>query len=1132
MINNTSDIIILNEDKLLDCVDKFTKAFIDKGIVTKGKKRELTKPYKDYKSLFMIHQGAFAHYLMPILKGITVTRVQELYQITLITKVDTDKQQKIESILDCEFHHKKAASGIHEACISMFIWLWKHKVALLSGNFKFIKYYCLADSIVVETYDKLLEINAPFDQTKGKLRADYRIWQSSLYFIFLTDWYSWAEVSLLEFWERLLFSSIATVRDGTHPKLLFDIAAGNGASYTQKDVTNVFSRVGLHSAVLADPLIKLDTLELLDEYIKGVVGDGKNLQVSIKKNQANLQRMKNKVRNAHFGGSINDSIKFDVDSMSVSDKLTHYAKHDDMDNYLKNLSKLRKNHNNLPYLFKGFYPGINIDPRAEFPQWCYVIEAYMSGPKAPTRSCKMFISYLVDYLFVYLVAFYDSNPDAVHVLPRKIKDFSRIIFWEQTILPQEMKANAPKTLSDFIAERAPSTAGMMVNLARKFFEFILTNYSVAHPEVPDVPVLSDFVNPINIATDSGKWRHPKAPTNKIAMPIETLPFVHNTLRVLSEAHNKLQKLFLKEKNASKRLEYSKQNSVFKLSDWGIEDCSFELNGQIVSFDEVPNLFIWELGRGNYPALSCFRMLRTNVHAGQRLENIQWLDINNFDQLGKVDGYFQPLWIDIDKIFEDRIAKIPTYIFDELVAERHYQRKYGLEIIPFKHNTSDKLISPLFRSNAAQGKGGPVTDETYRKMWIDILWFIQQHYNEFVPPSKRHSFVRLVPYKDSTGKNANIHQWNMGDPIVDSEGVLRNGNATALQTLAVHTPHSMRNTYTVARKGLISYQDLMVQQGWTSEVTMHHYLQAMHQNDTDKLLELADKSIMDGTYSIKESNSDALFLLGNNTIRPSKSDSAMTESLAAGADAIIHDQGLISIRTPELDAYKGEDGLKMLIAQQRAIKPVIFDHCLCPAGGDCPKEIVEIIGEKNRCGICPIACYGIDNISGLNARITEKREAARKGLIMLKRLEARNENQSVTTPIKEQIELNQSEVGSMRMTANLLKKKLESGELERYLCRHPDMVKNVVQISINTTDERNLFISKLIEAQAHPQYCSENFVDQCQSYFNRTNRKMHKDDESDIIQVVAGHFSAIMREKNIDFEQLLSSPEFLQISKEL
>ncbi|MGK0270589.1 MAG: hypothetical protein ACI88H_001236 [Cocleimonas sp.] len=1134
MINTTWDVIILNEDKMLDCVDEFTKAMLHRGIVTAGLKRPPTKLYIDYKDPSVIQQGAFVHYLMPVLKDITVTRLRELYQITLIARGEPDKQEKIEHILDCKFHHPKVTAGVHAACLTLFVWLWEYGIAVLSANFKVIAKYRIVGKFRNEILDKLLGLQVTGAKSNQEL-AYYKVAAGCLTYILSTDWRLWTDVSLLGYWENLRTPDAITLSFHTAPKLLFELAADNGAAYTQKDVNNVFSRSGTQAAKLADPLILLDTLEQIGNYLAGSVTikgiDGGILQIARKKGFSPLTKMKAKAANVRFGGSINDSIKLDVMSMSPNDKLAHYAKHNDMDHYFKYLPKLNKNHIDLNYLNKGFYPGLSVEPRIQFPEWCTVIEAYLKKIVTSINNRKALIAYLADYLFVYLVFFYESNTDAVHHLPTKIQDFSRVIFWDQTVMPQEFQANAPITLAEFIKERAPSNSGKMVNIAQGFFEFIKTNYCVYHPEFPDALVLNNFENPINQATDvSGKWKNKSAPTNKIAMPIETLPFVHNTLRVLNEAHNKLQKLLLKDENSSKRLSYTRRHFVFKLSDWDI-DCSFELNGKTVRFDVIPDLFNWELGGGHYPALSCFRMLRTNVHAGQRMENIQWLDIDNFDQnsQGRVDGYFQPLWIDIDKIYESRVAKIPTFILDELQAEREYQRTYGLEISPIKSTYSEKLISPLFRSNAAHNTGGPFCDQAYYDLWVDILWFIQQHYNEFVPPSKQHSFVRLVPYKDSTGKNANNHQWNQGVPIIDSDRVYHTGNATALQMLAVHTPHSMRGTYTVARKGLIAYQDLLEQQGWTSEVTMHHYLQAMHQNDKERLLELADKSIMEGTCLTEGASLQALFLQGNNAIRPSKDGSAMSASLAAGAEAVIHDQCLISIRVIELDGYTGDDGLMMLKAQQRSIKPVIFDHCLCPAGGDCPKEIVEIIGERNRCGICPVACYGIDNISGLNARITEKREASKKGLIMLKRLEERNEDSSSTVRIKEQIHLNQSEVGSMRMTANLLEKNLERGELDRYLCRHPDMVKKVVKISIDTTCERNLFLSKLIEAQAHPQYCSEGFVDQCYAHYRRFNADKNKQDvESDPVQVVAGHLSAIMREKNIGINQLLSVPEFKQL----
>ena len=78
----------------------------------------------------------------------------------------------------------------------------------------------------------------------------------------------------------------------------------------------------------------------------------------------------------------------------------------------------------------------------------------------------------------------------------------------------------------------------------------------------------------------------------------------------------------------------------------------------------------------------------------------------------------------------------------------------------------------------------------------------------------------------------------------------------------------------------------------------------------------------------------------------------------------------------------------------------------------------------------------------------------------------------------------------------------------------------------------LFLSRLIQAQAHPQYCSDDFMRQCFSYYKRLNRKGHVDDESKIIQIVAGHLTSIMRSNGIGFDQLMSNPEFLQLSERL
>ncbi|WP_042149546.1 MULTISPECIES: hypothetical protein [unclassified Pseudoalteromonas] len=1110
MINYTDDLIIPDEDKFLKGVSDFLVMYLDSR-----KKSKL--PYLEMKSPSSISLGAFEHYLFPELKTITLGKVRVLYQVTLIPTKDP-KHQKVQDILKLKTHSSYASAGIFSTCTTMFQWLWEQGLVVLSIGFPSNPNIRFTSSIKNEIFEGLFGLVTPEFKRKGK---HYQTYLVSLKFLRMTDWKTWQDVSLKEYWSDVRDRKVTNAfgKRQSRPENLFKIALENGAEFTQGDLSNVFNTGAHHTAASASLEFKLNTLEQLAEYLDGI----KTLQSGLKVYNSSgreLEQIANKVNDA--GISITSPL-----SLPPKDRLMYFASNNDMDNYCKHVSAYSKSHKTLNYMSADFYPGLSVDPQKEFPDWCYVIAAFFKSLEKKTPSIisrsRRAIGHLADYLFVYLFDFYASNPDAIHHLPVKMQDFSRVIFWEQSVLDGKMSDNAPKTLIDWISSKV-TTPKPLYHSIDDFFQFATLNFNTKHPSVPDAPLLKDFVNPVDVAIDvkqsAAGMNNPNKPTDKVAMPMCTLPFVHNTLKVLNEIHCQLQKILIEDLNAEQRKQYLQNNPLIKLADWGLE-CSFELNKETVRFDVMPNLFSWNnrVTKDVIPTLSCFRMLRTNVHAGQRMENIQWLDINNFDKLAPVKGYFQPIWIDIDKVFENRVIKVPTYIYDELQAEKEFQRKYThVETDPVISTYSDTLISPLFKSFHEKSKGVPVSDTSYAEMWVDILHFIQIHYNKFAPKSEQHNFVQLRPKRPRS--NVEPYQWNYGEAWVDLDGIQRPGNASAVFLYAIHTPHSMRNTYAVARKGLISTEDIKEQQGWLTDNMMFHYQQAQHQTDTDKQLELADKAMMEGT-----------FLLGNNAIKPSESDSAMKASLNAGAKAVIEDQGMISISVPEFNEYSGVSGREMLIAQQRSVKSVVYDHCICPAGGDCPKEIVTIIGESKRCGLCPIACYGIDNISGLNARINDKRRSAGTGLNQVIRLEKLKVDVDTITPIKTQISLDQTEASVMRMTVGMLKKKLESGKKkDQFICRRPDMVKDVVEISINTDSEKGAFLSRIIEAQQHPEYCHEDFIRQCYFQYKKMNKKGFKDDESDPVGLVAGHLSALMQEKGVGFDKLLASPQIFQLSE--
>lgn len=1113
MINCGKDLVFLDEDKCIANV----KEFITKTLpLANGKRPQLE--YLLITSAEYMRVWALEHYLTPELTNLTIKRIREYYELSLTTD-----NIVFEKLLNLNIHHPEVISGIRTSLQAMFQVLWDQGCILLtpyfitSGGAKVKKFIMKGENLIMK---EIIDATSNYTQKDGlPYRREMSDRKSCFRLVRTTSWKAWGDVSLEGFWKAIRNGEMPHGKHmgGGTVELLFKLASEKSdTSYSPEDVSLVFNKGSIKIARRADKDIKLDTLEDLASYHDGIVNHVNGIKFS-KSSSLKYARERSKV----MGVSVASP-----ETLPPKDRLTHFALNKEMDNYLDHLPSYSKNHTTLNYLSYGYYPGLDIDPKVEFPQWCYLIETFLESSKKRKggiyNRCKNGMSHLSDYLFVYLRYYYQTSEKPLGELPVNVANFKRVFHWEQMVLSKEQKSLAPITLKKFVHKRLVNPHSVLLTF-NDFFDFIALNFSEQNTDVPEAPFIKGFVNPVNYEQDV-KSQSPKVGkgTDKVAFPVRTIPFILNSFKALESGLHQLQTHLLNHLSAEKMHELRfKHPKFFKLSEYNIE-CQFVLNGKKTCFDVVPNLFTWGVDKKSnvVPMLSCFRMLRTNLHAGQRMENIQWLDIFGFDVSGKVDGYFQAITIDVDKIFDQRVCQIPTYIYDTLQEEKKIQ----LEVINSEVNSvpsshTGVMIQPLFRATGSK-KNNPVPDSSYSDMWLELMIFIEEQYNQYAVDSEQHQFTKLVPYFD---KQKRPHQWNYGDnSYIDENGVMYEKNATALHLACIHTPHSMRNTYTVTRDEYMTLEEIMDQQGWTEETTKHHYARARHQDDTNKRLEQGEKALMEGSFITSvDKELSHLFLSGENAVRPSNEKSSLKQSINEDSvSSTINDQGLISIMVPEVSAYEGDDGLTLL-KSQRSVKNLVLDHCICPAGGDCPKEIVSIVGESHRCGMCPIACYGIDHISGLNARISEKRNDAQVGIKQLQRLIKRNTSFDYQSQIKRQIRLNQLEVSSMRMTVGLLKKKLHEIKPNEYISRRPDMVKDIISISIDTSNDRNRFISNLIEAQAHPEYCSEAYLTQCERFARRIGLHGIEDDTHDVVSVVAGHFSQIMRAKGIGLKELVN-----------
>ena len=574
-----------------------------------------------------------------------------------------------------------------------------------------------------------------------------------------------------------------------------------------------------------------------------------------------------------------------------------------------------------------------------------------------------------------------------------------------------------------------------------------------------------------------------------------------------------------------------------LSDLGL---SFELkiDGNIIEVNEIPSLLsLVELEENGemrvYAFNSAFRMLRTAIHIGSRIQNTQWLDITLFDQFNtSIEQYFSNLHITVDKTNPHREVAIPSHVFKSLLLEKKFQ----LEQIPsqpvsifYEGNENDGTypegITPLF-NNPSINK--PFSDSVYKERWLRFIMFVDFEYNKYCRsvgrPEDCHRFY-YIDCRRKKGKKDNIR-----DPKIirtkytDGKGNEYETIASELIYRPVHTPHAVRNTYTVMRRFYVRDGILMEQQGWTSPQMVDHYAKGEYEQDRLERLEAADKVIRKG-LTFKELKEQTKLLNDDNAIKPSAKHSAMRDALNTSADEAIKSQHLISIKIPDLGEYGGKDGIEIFRKSQNKADIAVYDDCICPVGGMCPVEVLNIIKEERRCAICPIAIFGIDHIPGLEAKARSLEFESENKKRVLKNAIHQNVSSQTIENIDDRLTNDRLEISACVFIINTLEQHAKKDQAQgEYVCRDPELLRNAFKISLDCEDETQSFLSRLVDAKAYPQFTSGDFLAKVEIAARRFvhGRVQFGEDRFSEIDVVAGHIAAIMRKNKLTFDELSRS----------
>ncbi|WP_041054743.1 hypothetical protein [Vibrio owensii] len=1132
---NTGDsLVILNPKRIQEVVDNFTQMAFRHGAVPV--KIDLTPTVNKYLPF------VFRHLFESYLKNCTEAKLNALYEAVYLDRnKNTDAQCNIEHLIGRKVE-PSWVGPVRSAIKALFTVLWDHHVVLLTHKFSKGRSTKFLSNM---NYKYQSSAMRGWLEWRFQTRRDASV-SGAIQFMTSTKWYEIEQISIEDYWFML--------RNEMLPKKLnaksyFKLALHLGA-ISKATFDLVYADKGSNYARNVAKDISLNTLEELREYQSSFF----RVNASRRASKISRQLSQAKRRLKYVGVDSNDPF-----SMLIPSRLKYYHTSCQTRKYLQLLGSYRKNYKTMDFFDPGYYigglyaEGITED---RYKEWKIVGKAWISYEynKATSRGdqAQLTLGVLADYIVYYLPHFYNENPDALFEIPYKVSQFRRVAHWNRFNII-DVDTPKPLTLLDVFNLRWNGDGVYSASLSlRRMFEFVIAFMSDNQEGYGVKIVEPNYLNPVKMDVDN-HWKRKSKPTNKVALPKRTLPFIVNTMRVLEDAMFTIQQRVLEMNYDEAKSIYTdyfrNDNPFFSLKSLGV-DCGFTLKtpeGQekLVEFDRIPNLFTWRLvtknnEERNVPALSCFRMLRTNLHAGQRMENIQWLDIDEFDMYGRIpDSYMQPIVISADKLGEPRICQVPYYIYDSLQKEKKFQETaFPRESLPCptkKGGTT--IIRPLFRlwKEGDNSNHRPISDATYRAMWTDLLQFIQVGFNSFVDTKKNeHSFVYLSPRKDISKETVD---WNMGEPckvvhcqyteaqvyeeghpIFNEEDIVveeHQGNASALEYKAVHVPHSIRNTYTVSHEALLDDNELMLQQGWLTKSMKKHYAQGIHRDDLNKRLEIFERSIMCTDETISNLQDEAI-LTGKTAFKPSFQNSDLRNSLNNGVKQFILEQSPLSICPDHIGRYEGKSGM-VLLKTQPLTQMTVYDDCICPVGGHCPKEVLNVIFDSMRCGLCPIAIHGHDHIGGMMAKARSLVAEAKEGLEQLEWLDEMQVAPEEMEKIRRNIRFNQLEAASLTMASGMFSTKAEDLS-DKYLARNPEMTKQAFEISLDQEGQVERVLSKLIDAQSYPQYTSSKYMSELEMLARKIRASGAKIQETHPLDVVAGHIISTLKVHGVTLQE--------------
>jgi hypothetical protein len=575
---------------------------------------------------------------------------------------------------------------------------------------------------------------------------------------------------------------------------------------------------------------------------------------------------------------------------------------------------------------------------------------------------------------------------------------------------------------------------------------------------------SDFHNPVNKTVDRVIDRRPSK-TNKVPIPSAVLPYLLRYAYAVEEFYLAITKRSLEvglSKDDWRRVTRLRRvGAGHKPSDWGIE-VGFEYQGIRYAIDSIPPVATWEYRNVKtqdgparkilLPQVSGFRMGIAALETGIRFQGIQWLCQKTFNSLNGphlATAELIPLVVNTDKTRDEPWKTLIVRRAHELLLrEAAYQAlmsESDIErLVPYEQRDQTRFapILPLFRGAFSDY---PVSDGVYAMAWERLIIGFGHWYKRTMPDAEPLRMWRFEP---------------VIDPITNTprEEMQRDGDkyrpCCPVKVRLTHTPHSARSTFITSRAGILPIEMTGWLVGQTNNATTEHYTVESEADVGAKVLAASNSIWNPDPANPVHIRADRI----NSALRQSFEADRLKTERAFG----FHTLSLLNEDLPELR------GITLL--RSTPMSRIAFREThICPVGELCPTDVLEIIVEPRRCGICPLAVKCVDHVTAIAAKRRQLLEQVEEAKAVLEIMVQRGEPDATMREVQHRRRLDVMEEEGWKttfLTLEQLRDDLQHAGKDVFIAGMPDAVRLHLRRVTTDYEAASFILHRIIDSYVH------------------------------------------------------------------